>query len=60
MRVLQGSGAEEQLQSAVTLGFVFGFTIGYRLPLHVVGSVGFSALNRIDMIDYVARTAPRR
>jgi hypothetical protein len=49
-----------QLESAVAFGFVFGFAIGYSLPLHIVGSVGSSAFKRIDVVDHVARTAPCR
>jgi hypothetical protein len=52
--------AAEQLESAVTFGLVFGFAIRYRLPLHVVGRVGSSALKRIDMINYIAWAATSR
>lgn len=40
-----------------TFGFVFGFAVGYGLPLHIVRCVSSATGQRDNMIDYVAWAA---
>lgn len=51
------TSAGRELHPTISLPSIFGFSVGYRLPLHIERGVRSTAFQRSDMIDHVSRTA---